>query len=272
MSYYDICTLPVIRFAHEHSAQGYTSFFRPNSTIMEVGYVVEGALHMQKDDQSYTAEKGDIICFICDSYIHGKSDTFHCHHTVSANVDWVKTSSANGLYLPFVTKASPETEEITEIIDSFVYKPYLYENAQARSAGDFLRILNKIDTINRGSVEFHEPVSYLLVTRAKKYVADNLYKKITQAELAEYLNVTPQHLCRVFKSEVGTTLMKYVNQVKLQKIQDLMEKEKMKLYEAAQLMGYSDAAYVSHLYKKTFGRSITSKPSQSNIIVKPDEK
>ena len=50
-----------------------------------------------------------------------------------------------------------------------------------------------------------------------------------------------------------------------------MEKENRKLYEAAQLMGYSDAAYVSHLYKKTFGRSITNKPSPSNIIVNTEK-
>lgn len=267
MDHYDICDLPVIRFAHAHSAENYTSFFRPDNSILEVLHVVEGTLYMFKEDRCFIAEKGDIVCIICDQVIHGYSEAFHCHRTVSACVKWVKTDASKGLCLPFVTKASAETEEIAEMIDTLVYHPSRYESAKARGAGDFLRILNKIDEISRREEVFHEPAESLLVNRAKKFILNNLSRKITQAEVAEYLNVTPQYLCRVFRKQENTTLMKYANKIKLQKIQEMMEKENLKLYEAAQLMGYSDAAYVSRLYKQNFGRSITSRPSPSNIII-----
>ncbi|MBQ6708461.1 MAG: helix-turn-helix domain-containing protein, partial [Clostridia bacterium] len=71
--------------------------------------------------------------------------------------------------------------------------------------------------------------------------------------------------CTIFKQAEGISLIKYVNMAKLRQIKTLMEKENLKLYEASQLFGFSDANYVSHLYKKTFGRSITSKPDLSNI-------
>ena len=50
-----------------------------------------------------------------------------------------------------------------------------------------------------------------------------------------------------------------------------MEKENLKLYEASQLFGYSDANYVSFLYKKMFGRNITDKPNFMKEIKQESE-
>ena len=51
--------------------------------------------------------------------------------------------------------------------------------------------------------------------------------------------------------------MQFVNRVKLSSIRMLMAKENLKLYEAAQRYGYSDANYVSKLFKKYYGINIT---------------
>ena len=146
------------------------------------------------------------------------------------------------------------------MIDRFIYQPYLYENSKGKWASAFLNILCKIDKINASPKEIQQPENILLTTRAKKYIHANLHRPITQQEVAQHLNISPQHLCHVFKNAEGITLIKYVNMVKLKNIHALMQKENLKLYEAAQIYGYTDANYVSALYKKTFGRSITSPP------------
>ena len=56
--------------------------------------------------------------------------------------------------------------------------------------------------------------------------------------------------------------MQFVNRVKLSSIRMLMAKENVKLYEAAQRYGYSDANYVSKLFKKYYGINITSSLSK----------
>ncbi len=48
--------------------------------------------------------------------------------------------------------------------------------------------------------------------------------------------------------------------VKLKGVQNLIEKNRMKLYEAAADFGYTDPNYVSALYKRIFGRNITAMP------------
>jgi YesN/AraC family two-component response regulator len=56
------------------------------------------------------------------------------------------------------------------------------------------------------------------------------------------------------------TLIRYVNLHKLTDIKNLLEKENLPMYKVAEMYGYSDANYVSTLYKKIFGRNITSLP------------
>ena len=51
--------------------------------------------------------------------------------------------------------------------------------------------------------------------------------------------------------------MSFINRTKLRKIKTLIDRENMKLYQAAEAFGYSDANYVSRLYKKLFGKNIT---------------
>ena len=264
MKYIDISTLPQVKFAHKHSADTYCFSINSNIKGIEVCYISDGTLALKKDGEEFTAEKGDILCFIHDSDVIIKSESFHSHHTVFAEACFDFTDSSNGFYLPLVTKASAETEKIKDLIDAFIYKPYRYESAISKSSTEFLNILYKIDTVNsKNSNSISE--KNLLVQKAKKYIYKNIHKTIVQKEIAEHLNITPQYLCTIFKQAEGISLIKYVNMAKLRQIKTLMEKENLKLYEASQLFGFSDANYVSHLYKKTFGRSITSKPDLSNI-------
>jgi len=264
MKHIDISTLPRVKFAHKHSADTYDFSLSSRIKGIEVCYVSDGCLTLKKDGEVFTAEKGDIICLIHDSDVLIFSDTFHSHNTVYADVSYIFSDSPNGFYLPLLTKASPETEKITKMIDDFIYKPYRYESAVSKSSTEFMNILYNIDAINLSNQDKASEKN-LLVAKAKKYIYKNIHRNILQSEIADHLNITPQYLCNIFKQSEGVSLIKYVNTVKLRQIQTLMEKENLRLYEAAQLFGFSDPNYVSHLYKKTFGRNITSKPDLSDI-------
>ncbi|MBQ9151552.1 MAG: helix-turn-helix transcriptional regulator [Clostridia bacterium] len=266
----DITSLPCIRFAHEHSGGNYQNYFEEDHGKIEVTYVAQGQLNCHKDGKTYTAEKGDVLCFITDGGITLDAAEFHCHHTVCADVDWHETADPNGFYLPMLTRASQGTEEIIRMIDAFIYKSYRYEHTRGKNAADFLQILCRIDALNQREKEHRHPEGYFLTVQAKKYIHMNIHQPITQAEVAAYLKVTPQYLCSVFKKAEGISLIKYVHQVKLKSMQAIMEKENLRLYQAAELFGFSDANYVSYLYKKTFGRSITSKPNLSDTSEKQE--
>ena len=261
MNTIDVVTLPKIKFAHVYSTEHYAIDFSRCNQLIEVTHIADGTVTIHKDGETLTASAGDILCFIRDTAITISSDNFHCHHTVCADAQWITCHGDDGLFLPLITKASSETENIAAMIDTFIYEPYRYEYSCAKGGVDFLNILCRIDAHYRQYADTRRAESHLLARRAKRYIYQHIHQPISQNEVAEHLGITPQYLCSVFKKSEGTSLIKYVNTAKLKGVQSLMEKEHIKLYEAAQMYGFSDANYVSYLYKKTFGRSITAKPN-----------
>lgn len=260
----EILSLPQVQFAHIHRADNFSNSFSANNDFIEVCYIKQGNLTLSHKQKVYNAYEGDIVCIVPTSEITVSSDCFHCHHVVRMNVLWEQLDETNALSLPILTKASHATEEITKNIDKFIYEPYLFENSFAKAATVLLNILYKINSIHINEKKDTHPSYSLLSMRAKKYIHKNIYKHISQTEVANFLGITPQYLCNIFKKAEGISLIKYINTTKLQKIQAIMQIENLKLHEAAQIFGYSDANYVSNLYKKTFGRNITSKPNLSD--------
>ena len=64
--------------------------------------------------------------------------------------------------------------------------------------------------------------------------------------------------------KLAMTPMQFVNRVKLSSIRTLMAKEGVKLYEAAEMFGYTDPNYVSKLFKKYYGMNITASLTQKD--------
>ena len=247
----------VVDFAHVYKAERYENTIAMAENEIEISFLTEGELIIQDGAQMFVASKGDIMC----SYGGAKrvkSEKFHCHHTVRFRFDHIYKGE-KGLLLPFLTKASALTEEIEKWLDLLIYKPYLYLDSPTKSTYAALSVLCKIDETFRaeGGEKFKE--GQMLAQRAKKYVHKRLSEPLTQREVARYLGVSPGYLCGQFKKAEGITLMSYVNRAKLSGVKNLMEKEGLKLKDACARFGYQDPNYVSHLYKKTFGRNITSK-------------
>ena len=262
MQYMDITRLPEICFAHAYSASNYSNTFNENRETVEVTFVAEGELTLRKGGSEWHAGPGDILCLIHDEDCEIFSLEYHAHRTVCARVDWVETESENGLVLPAVTPAGEGTEAVCRLIDDLIWSPYRHEGTAVRGGAAFLEILSRIDAIGREKSR-RMPEGELLVRRAKRYIYRNLDRPITQREIAEHLGITPQYLCNIFRQAEGKSLIRYVNTAKLKGVEALMEKEHIRLYEAARRFGYQDANYVSGLYKKIFGRNITDRPSRN---------
>lgn len=253
--------MPTFKLACVYEANEYSSSFEPSNNCIEIAYVSEGCLEVTKGNERYIAEKDDILCAIRDVKTTARTSNYHSHHVVSVNTLW-KFSDKNisAFHIPYVLKRCSETEEIKRLIDDFIYSSYLYENSPGRTAELFLRILCKIDEACRKNETSYQPKYSLVAEKAKSYIQKNIKKPITQKMVAEHLGISPSYLCSVFKKSEDMTLMRYVNLHKLTDIKNLLEKEDLPMYKVAEMYGYTDANYVSALYKKLFGRNITSLP------------
>lgn len=91
------------------------------------------------------------------------------------------------------------------------------------------------------------------IHEALKYIEDNIYRKITVPEVARRVNLTDTYLCRVFKSDVGKSMIDYINELKLKKAYELLISKNFLIKEAASAVGINDQFYFNRLFKKYFG-------------------
>lgn len=268
MQTYEIETLPRVKFAHVYHADTYFNTLLKREDSMEITYISEGSIAIEYKGKEYVANKGDIVFLPYDQeQINIKAFAYHEHHTVFANLKWSLQDHANGLYLPLITTATLNTRTAANIIDQLIRNQLIFKESKSKGASKFLELICEIDQCNRKQTELNLPSEVLYTQNAKKYVQTNLHIPITQRSVAQYLSITPEYLCSVFKKVEGISFQKYVNYEKLEAIKNLMEKEPVHLYEAAALFGYTDPNYVSRLFKKYYGYNITDKQNRHPTIV-----
>lgn len=260
MQTYEMETLPCVKFAHVYHADKYFNSITQRANSMEVTFISKGSLNIECKGCRYIANKGDVIVIPYDEEaVKISSDSYHEHHTVFADVKWSLKNHVNGLYLPIITPMQYNTQSMRNIIDWFICNQLMFKNSQTKGASKFLELLCEIDKCNRKQTEMNLPSEMSYTQRAKEYVQNNIHVPITQKEAAQYLSISPEYLCSVFKRVEGISFQKYVNYEKLEAIKNMIEKEPIHLYEAAELFGYSDPNYVSRLFKKYYGYNITDK-------------
>ena len=254
----EVDSMPIVKFAHVHSAESYSHSFIGENDRMEVSIISEGSLWLGYGGEEYEAKKGDVLCMPYSPIrMYVRTDAFHEHRTVLASFKRTELNNINGLYLPLITPASLGTEAAQSIIEQLIKNPLLFKDSPTRGASMFLDLLCEIDRCNKAEKKTAAPSDVLYVKRAKKYVQSNIRRPITQREVAEHLSITPEYLCAVFKKNEGITFKRYVNTEKLEAIRLLMRTEHMRLCDASAAFGYSDPNYVSRLFKKYYEYNIT---------------
>ena len=69
------------------------------------------------------------------------------------------------------------------------------------------------------------------------------------------VNLSTSYLCRVFKSEVGTSITSYLNNLRIRKAATLIKENTFSLKEISVMVGIDDQLYFSRLFKKCMGIS-----------------
>ena len=242
--------IPVCKFAHVYDADRYVHKLAVVERTVEITYVSDGTLTVTKDGETLAAGRGDLIFNDFKSSMTVESKKYHCHHTVCFKTD-IKLLRP----ISHVFSAGQNSSQIYHLIDEIIKLHSLERDCENKCAGLFLQLLGEIEgLLSESSGRLGE---YVYVRKAKQYIYDNLRSRITQADLAAFLGITPEYLCTVFKRATGESVIKYVNRMKLEGVLSLMERESLPLYRAAERYGFTDPNYVSRLYSKYYGVNIT---------------
>lgn len=108
-----------------------------------------------------------------------------------------------------------------------------------------------------GKLSLKKDIENKYVSRALSYTERHYNDEISIKTLADYLQISEGYLSRVFKKETGYTFTNYVMYYRIGMACELLKNCRIKVYEAAERVGYSDTAYFSTLFKKIMGMSPT---------------
>ena len=73
--------------------------------------------------------------------------------------------------------------------------------------------------------------------------------------LADHYHFSREYLLRVFKKEEGVTILQYINDLKLEKAQDMLKNSDMQVKEIASILGFSSTAYFIRFFRTKTGSS-----------------
>ena len=103
--------------------------------------------------------------------------------------------------------------------------------------------------------EYKPAQSNALIKKACEYVLGHIEKDITLLSIAEYLNISKNYFCSLFKQETGYNFLEYVTKIKMEWAKMLLKEGSYKTYEVSEMLGYREASYFSRLFRKYTNQS-----------------
>lgn len=93
------------------------------------------------------------------------------------------------------------------------------------------------------------------VNRIKRYIMDNLSKRICISDISKEVHLVPQYVCALFKKHMGMTIIEYLDRERIDLAKRLMIISDSPLYTIAEECGFPDYNYFSSTFRKYTGRS-----------------
>ena len=96
-----------------------------------------------------------------------------------------------------------------------------------------------------------------IVGMAVDYITEHFREGVTLRQVAADCHVNTSYLGQIFRKETGSAFTDYVNTLRIQEAGRLLADPKLKVYEIAQQVGFTDYHYFLKIFKKVTGRSPT---------------
>jgi len=118
-----------------------------------------------------------------------------------------------------------------------------------------LKLETTIHTLDSASKNY---IENNVVKKTIEYIHNNIDKRITLSDISQYVFISQSYLSRIFKKQMGVTLVEYINHLKLEKSKDLIRTGKYSLTQIADMLGFTSVHYFSRQFKEKYGISPSS--------------
>lgn len=245
-----------------------------NSPFTRLYYVTEGSAQIELPDGIYTLSPKHMYFIpaftihtnICKSnFVHYYLHIYEDHYSDNDWLDHWKFPveiEATDLDLALFKRLCEINPHMTlQKSDPTTYdnNPTLMQNLiknrqrafcdKVESRGIVFQLLSRFFKQGQSKIEMEDN----RIAKTVLYIRKHLNEAIELEKLAEISCLSKDHFIRLFKKELGTTPLQYINQKKIEKAQLLLSTEELAVKEIAFQLAFDDYSYFNRLFKKTTG-------------------
>ena len=110
-----------------------------------------------------------------------------------------------------------------------------------------------IDFQSRVKIDLYQPNNNKIkqLEPVIQYLESNYGDDVSLEDMASVINITPHHLCKLFKAAFSITPFNYFIKIRLKKAKELLLKSpNLKIHEISKQLGYTDTSYFCSIFKK----------------------
>lgn len=245
-----------------------------NSPFTRLYYVTEGSAQIELPDGIYTLSPKHMYFIpaftihtnICKSnFVHYYLHIYEDHYSDNDWLDHWKFPveiEATDLDLALFKRLCEINPHMTlQKSDPTTYdnNPTLMQNLiknrqrafcdKVESRGIVFQLLSRFFKQGQSKIEMEDN----RIAKTVLYIRKHLNETIELEKLAEISCLSKDHFIRLFKKELGTTPLQYINQKKIEKAQLLLITEELAVKEIAFQLAFEDYSYFNRLFKKITG-------------------
>lgn len=245
-----------------------------NSPFTRLYYVTEGSAQIELPDGIYTLSPKHMYFIpaftihtnICKSnFVHYYLHIYEDHYSDNDWLDHWKFPveiEATDLDLALFKRLCEINQHMTlQKSDPTTYdnNPTLMQNLiknrqrafcdKVESRGIVFQLLSRFFKQGQSKIEMEDN----RIAKTVLYIRKHLNEAIELEKLAEISCLSKDHFIRLFKKELGTTPLQYINQKKIEKAQLLLITEELAVKEIAFQLAFEDYSYFNRLFKKITG-------------------
>ena len=166
-------------------------------------------------------------------------------------IEWIKANSYNCEVIILTAYGTFEyaRKALDYGVTGYLLKPI--------NEAELKELINKaIYNISQNSkqADHINAVNYSLPVRlACEYIEKNFQENINLNKISNYVSLSKNYFCNIFKKETGITIWDYLIRIRMEEAKKMLLETEQKTYEISERVGYDDPSYFGRLFKKYTG-------------------
>ena len=140
-----------------------------------------------------------------------------------------------------------DAENVVETVDQII-ETLDYEKLEQQIAEAIIYLIPQ-------KAEYETQSMKHIVLLVKEWIQEHYAEELSLSALAQRYHVDSSYLSKMFRQEMGESLILYITHKRVEKAKEYMQNTEMNLADIAFLVGYDDYTYFSRVFKKTIGNS-----------------